>query len=42
MNLLLLGVLLAIIAVAYQIGLSRSQKLAGQGKNTAIDRKSVV
>ncbi|ENV44281.1 phosphate ABC transporter permease subunit PstC [Acinetobacter schindleri] len=36
MNLLLLGVLLAIIAVAYQIGLSRSQKLAGQGKNTAM------
>ena len=36
MNLLLLGVLLAIIAIAYQIGLSRSQKLAGQGKNTAM------
>ncbi|MFV5491962.1 phosphate ABC transporter permease subunit PstC [Acinetobacter sp. ASP199] len=36
MNLLLLGVLLAIIAVAYQIGLSRSQQLAGQGKNTAM------
>ncbi|KGT47871.1 MULTISPECIES: phosphate ABC transporter permease subunit PstC [Acinetobacter] len=36
MNLLLLGILLAIIAIAYQLGLSRSQQLAGQGKNTAM------
>ncbi|ATO20536.1 phosphate ABC transporter permease subunit PstC [Acinetobacter sp. LoGeW2-3] len=36
MNLLLLGVLLAIIAIAYQLGLSQSQQLAGQGKNTAM------
>ena len=35
MNLLLIGVLLALIAVAYQIGLSKSRKLAGQGNNTA-------
>lgn len=36
MNLLLLGVLLGIIAFAYQLGLSRSQQLVGQGKNTAM------
>lgn len=35
MNLLLIGVLLALIAVAYQIGLSKSRKLAGKGNNTA-------
>ncbi len=35
MNLLLIGVLLALIAVAYQIGLSKSRKLAGQGNNSA-------
>ncbi|MCG2607267.1 phosphate ABC transporter permease subunit PstC [Acinetobacter sp. SM34] len=35
MNLLLIGVLLALIAVAYQIGLSKSSKLAGKGNNTA-------
>lgn len=35
MNLLLIGVLLALIAVAYQIGLRRSRKLAGQGSNSA-------
>ncbi|WP_312333207.1 phosphate ABC transporter permease subunit PstC [Acinetobacter variabilis] len=36
MNLLLIGVLLALIAIAYQIGLSKSQKLAGQGNNSAM------
>lgn len=36
MNLLLIGVLLALIAVAYQIGLSKSRKLAGSGQNSAM------
>jgi phosphate transport system permease protein len=36
MNLLLIGVLLAIIAVAYQIGLTTSRKLAGKGNNSAM------
>lgn len=36
MNLLLIGVLLALIAVAYQIGLSKSRKLAGAGNNSAM------
>jgi len=36
MNLLLIGVLLALIAIAYQIGLSKSRKLAGQGNNSAM------
>ena len=36
MNLLLIGVLLALIAIAYQIGLTKSRKLAGQGNNSAI------
>ena len=36
MNLLLIGVLLAIIAIAYQIGLTKSRKLAGQGNNSAM------
>lgn len=36
MNLLLLGILLALIAIAYQIGLSQSQKLAGHAKHTAM------
>ncbi len=36
MNLLLIGVLLAIMAVAYQIGLSKSRNLAGKGNNSAI------
>ncbi|RKG34705.1 phosphate ABC transporter permease subunit PstC [Acinetobacter tianfuensis] len=36
MNLLLLGVLLAIIAVAYQIGLTKSRNLAGKGQNSAM------
>ncbi|MFC6052492.1 ABC transporter permease [Acinetobacter sp. Ac_877] len=35
MNLLLIGVLLAIIAIAYQIGLSKSRTLAGKGNNSA-------
>ena len=35
MNLLLIGVLLAVIAIAYQIGLTKSRKLAGQGNNSA-------
>src|SRR5690606_41153342 len=35
MNLLLIGVLLALIAVAYQIGLSKSRSLAGKGNNSA-------
>jgi phosphate transport system permease protein len=35
MNLLLIGVLLAIIAIAYQIGLTKSRKLAGKGNNSA-------
>ncbi|WP_269914110.1 phosphate ABC transporter permease subunit PstC [Acinetobacter sp. HY1485] len=34
MNLLVLGILLALIAVAYQFGLRKSRKLAGAGKNT--------
>lgn len=34
MNLLLIGVLLAFIAIAYQIGLRKSRSLAGQGNNT--------
>lgn len=36
MNLLLIGVLLALIAIAYQIGLSKSRKLAGKGQNSAM------
>ena len=36
MNLLLIGVLLAIIAIAYQIGLTKSRKLAGKGNNSAM------
>lgn len=36
MNLLLIGVLLAFIAIAYQIGLRKSRSLAGKGNNTAI------
>ena len=36
MNLLLIGVLLALIAIAYQIGLTKSRKLAGQGSNSAM------
>ncbi len=36
MNLLLIGVLLAIIAIAYQIGLSKSRNLAGKGNNSAM------
>ncbi len=35
MNLLLIGVLLALIAIAYQIGLRKSRRLAGQGNNSA-------
>lgn len=35
MNLLLIGVLLAIMAIAYQIGLSKSRSLAGKGRNSA-------
>ena len=36
MNLLLIGVLLALVAIAYQIGLSKSRSLAGKGNNSAI------
>ncbi len=36
MNLLLIGVLLAIIAIAYQVGLIKSRKLAGKGNNSAM------
>lgn len=36
MNLLLIGILLAIIALAYQIGLTRSKSIAGKGKSSAI------
>ncbi|TXJ03816.1 MAG: phosphate ABC transporter permease subunit PstC [Acinetobacter sp.] len=35
MNLLLIGVLLAFVAIAYQIGLSKSRNLAGKGNNSA-------
>lgn len=35
MNLLLIGVLLALIAIGYQIGLSKSRKLSGKGNNSA-------
>ena len=35
MNLLLIGVLLALVAVAYQIGLTKSRHLAGKGNNSA-------
>ncbi|ESK54775.1 phosphate ABC transporter permease subunit PstC [Acinetobacter tjernbergiae] len=35
MNLLLIGVLLALVAIAYQIGLSKSRSLAGKGNNSA-------
>ncbi len=35
MNLLLIGVLLALIAIAYQIGLAKSKKLAGMGQNSS-------
>ena len=36
MNLLLIGVLLALVAIAYQIGLSKSRNLAGKGNNSAV------
>lgn len=36
MNLLLIGVLLAIIAIAYQIGLAKSRNLAGKGNNSTM------
>ena len=36
MNLLLIGLLLAIIAIAYQVGLTKSRKLAGKGNNSAM------
>ncbi len=35
MNLLLIGVLLALVAIAYQIGLRKSRNLAGRGSNSA-------
>ena len=35
MNLLLIGVLLVLIAMAYQIGLTKSRTLAGKGNNSA-------
>lgn len=31
MNLLIIGVLLALVAIAYQIGLRKSRNLAGKG-----------
>ncbi|MDB9681048.1 hypothetical protein OPU38_19035, partial [Acinetobacter baumannii] len=31
MNLLLIGVLLALVAIAYQLGLRKSRHLAGKG-----------
>ena len=36
MNLLLIGVLLALVAVAYQVGLRKSLNLSGKGNNSAI------
>lgn len=33
MNLLLIGVLLALVAIAYQLGLRKSRHLAGKGSN---------
>ena len=36
MNLLLIGVLLALIAIGYQVGLRKSRHLAGQGNNSAL------
>lgn len=36
MNLLLIGVLLAIVAIAYQVGLTKSRNLAGKGNNSAM------
>lgn len=35
MNLLLIGILLALIAIAYQMGLTRSKSIAGKGNNSA-------
>ncbi|WP_100833459.1 phosphate ABC transporter permease family protein [Acinetobacter haemolyticus] len=35
MNLLIIGVLLALVAIAYQIGLRKSRNLAGKGNNSA-------
>lgn len=35
MNLLLIGVLLALIAIAYQVGLTKSRRLVGKDNNTA-------
>lgn len=35
MNLLLIGILLALVAIAYQVGLSKSRRLAGQQHNSA-------
>ncbi|WP_151794417.1 phosphate ABC transporter permease family protein, partial [Acinetobacter nosocomialis] len=35
MNLLLIGVLLALVAIAYQLGLRKSRNLAGKGSNSA-------
>lgn len=34
MNLMLIGILLVLIAFAYQVGLSRSRSIAGKGNNT--------
>ena len=45
MNLLLIGVLLAIIAIAYQVGLTKSRKLAGKGitqRCCILDRVTMV
>lgn len=36
MNLLIIGVLLALIAIAYQIGLARSRQIAGKGNHSAM------
>jgi phosphate transport system permease protein len=43
MNLLLIGVLLALVAIAYQIGLSKSRNLAGKGNNSvALHSRPVI
>ena len=36
MNLLLIGILLALTAIGYQVGLRKSRHLAGQGNNSAL------
>ena len=36
MNLLLIGILLTVIALAYQVGLSKSKSIAGKGNNSTL------